>query len=314
MSRCLELAAHGLGYASPNPLVGCVIVHEGRIIGEGFHTQSGSHHAEVEALNSCKEKHLLKDATLYVNLEPCAHQGKTPACAPQVVEAGIRSVVIANRDPFPKVDGKGMEILKAAGIDLRVGVLADEGRWLNRRFFTAMEKNRPYIILKWAKTRDGFIDRDRGSTKGVNWITHPNTQLLTHRWRAEEDAILVGTQTILNDDPELTVRAAEGRQPMRLVLGRRPIPQGSRVLNDLATTRLLQEIELDEMVAHGIHSLIVEGGRKTHESFIKLGAWDEARILTGDVEFGSGLKAPDTPGRLVEKRAVGSDMLEIRRP
>lgn len=313
MTRCLELAAHGLGYASPNPLVGSVIVHEGRIIGEGFHTQYGGHHAEVEALNSCQQKELLPHSTLYVNLEPCAHQGKTPACAPQVVEAGIPRVVIANRDPFHKVDGRGIQILKDAGVDVLAGVMAEEARWLNRRFFTALEQNRPYIILKWAKTQDGFIDRDRGSARGINWITHPNTQLLTHRWRAEEDAILVGTQTILNDDPELTVRATEGRQPIRLVLGRRPIPNGSKVLNDLATTRLLQEIELDQLVEHGIHSLIVEGGRQTHESFIKLGAWDEARIMTGEVEFGSGLPAPSSPGRLIERRAFGVDTLEIRR-
>jgi diaminohydroxyphosphoribosylaminopyrimidine deaminase/5-amino-6-(5-phosphoribosylamino)uracil reductase len=220
MQRCLDLAALGMGKVSPNPMVGAVIVHEGKIIGEGYHQQYGQTHAEVNAVNDVLAKfknaeELLKQATIYVSLEPCAHYGKTPPCADLIIKHHIPKVIAGCRDPFDQVDGKGIEKLKDAGIEVEVGVLEDECKWLNRRFFTRVQQHRPYIILKWAQTTDGFFAPDDNTQ---HWITGLESRKLVHQWRGEEDAILVGKNTVIADKPQLNVRYGEGRSPKRIVL------------------------------------------------------------------------------------------------
>ena len=336
MQRSFQLAAQGLGPAAPNPLVGCVIVHQDRIIGEGYHTRAGQAHAEVEALRSVTEPRLLAESTMYVNLEPCAHQGRTPACAPQVVQAGIPTVVIANRDPFDQVDGKGIAILKAAGIEVVTGVLEKEGQWLNRRFFTQVTKGRPYVILKWAQSPDGFMAPEDDPTGAVHWITAPETQAITHRWRAEESAILVGAGTVLKDNPALTVRAAAGEHPLRVVLDdqlQTPVdaevykPTGDHLLvhapglsasdrNGWALERSKDFLShlLTALHHKGVQSLIVEGGRNVLNTFIEAGLWDEARIWTGARALHGGTPAPTLHSREISQTVYGVDTLSVRLP
>jgi diaminohydroxyphosphoribosylaminopyrimidine deaminase/5-amino-6-(5-phosphoribosylamino)uracil reductase len=223
MQRCLELAALGMGRVSPNPMVGAVIVHEDSIIGEGYHQQYGQAHAEVNAINQVIEKHsnyadLLKNAAIYVSLEPCAHYGKTPPCADLIIKHQIPTVIVGCRDPFEQVDGKGIEKLRGAGIKVITGVLEEECKWLNRRFFTRVQKHRPYIILKWAQTADGFFAPDDNSQL---WITGTESRKLVHQWRGEEDAVLVGKNTVAIDNPQLNVRYGKGRSPKRVVIDRR---------------------------------------------------------------------------------------------
>ena len=283
MRRCLQLAANGIQGARPNPMVGAVIVLPeenggGRILGEGYHVRCGEAHAEVNAFASVKsaDEALLKDATLYVSLEPCSHYGKTPPCADLVVRKGVRRVVVGTVDPFAEVQGRGIRKLQDAGIDVTVGVLEEECRWLNRRFFTYHSKHRPYFILKWAQTANGFID-DHGHALP---ISNEQTLMLSHQLRAEEDAILVGHTTNMREHPQLTVRHWYGPDPKRVVLTRqRPLPQ-----------------LVDDLYQHGIQSLIVEGGRQTHESFIAAGLWDEIRVETNlALTVGDGTRAPQLP-------------------
>lgn len=334
MRRCFELAAKGLGNAAPNPLVGSVIVAQNRIIGEGYHRAYGQSHAEVEAVRSCIDKTLLSEATLYVNLEPCAHQGKTPACAPMVVEMGIRKVVIANRDPFHQVDGKGIQILKAAGIEVTTGILEQEGAWLNRRFFQHTQKQLPWVILKWAQSADGFMAPADDPQGNVHWITRPETQALTHSWRAKEQAILVGAGTVLADNPSLDVRAVAGNNPLRVVLDHRSeVPKDARVFTLDANylhvahshsphanhvfierdSNYLQSV-LKELADRGIQSVIVEGGATVLQHFIAAGLWNEARILTGATNLGAGLAAPKLIGREIAHQNWGADTLSVRLP
>lgn len=336
MQRCFQLAAQGLGPAAPNPLVGCVIVHQDRIIGEGYHTRAGQAHAEVEALRSVTEPHLLAESTIYVNLEPCAHQGRTPACAPQVVQSGIPKVVIANRDPFDQVDGKGIAILKAAGIEVVTGVLEDEGRWLNRRFFTQVTKQRPYILLKWAQSPDGFMAPEDDPAGTVHWITAPETQSITHRWRAEASAILVGAGTVLKDNPSLTTRAAAGAHPLRVVLDdQAQTPADAAVYTSPGDHLLVHapgvsvgnrnglELErsadflpqlLTALHQKGVQSVLVEGGRHVLSAFIEAGLWDEARIWTGARALHGGTPAPALQSREISQALYGVDSLSVRLP
>jgi diaminohydroxyphosphoribosylaminopyrimidine deaminase/5-amino-6-(5-phosphoribosylamino)uracil reductase len=277
MRRCLQLAANGIHGARPNPMVGAVIVANDRIIGEGYHVRCGEGHAEVNAFASVnpEDETLLKDATIYVSLEPCAHYGKTPPCAELIVRKGVKRVVVGCIDPFAKVQGRGVEMIRQAGIEVTVGVLEEDCRWLNRRFFTYHSKHRPYIILKWAQTANGFID-DHG--KALQ-ISNEQTQMLSHQLRAEEDAILVGHTTDVREHPQLTVRHWYGPNPKRVVLTHhRPIPQ-----------------LMDDLYQHGIQSLIVEGGCQTHESFIKAGLWDEIRVETSPITVSDGTRAPQLP-------------------
>ena len=221
MMRCLELAEHGRQTVAPNPMVGSVIVHDGKIIGEGFHRKYGGPHAEVNAINSVENQKLLKHSTLYVNLEPCAHHGKTPPCSDLIIAKQIPKVVIGSKDIFAKVAGKGIEKMKNAGIDIKVGVLEKESLELNKRFFIFHEQKRPYIILKWAETIDGYIDIDRKKeNNGISWITHPYLRIPVHKWRSEEAGIIIGTNTALNDNPKLNTRLWYGKNPVRFVLDR----------------------------------------------------------------------------------------------
>lgn len=292
--RCLQLAAAGLGYTSPNPLVGSVIVHEGKIIGEGYHHEYGGPHAEINAINSVNDKNLLKKSVLYVNLEPCSHFGKTPPCADAIIRHGIPKVVIGSVDCNNVVNGTGIAKLRNAGVEVVVDVCKQECEDLNRRFFTFHRKRRPYIILKWAQTEDGFMDIDREYDKNMsNWITNRALKVLTHKWRGEEDAILVGFNTMNNDRPQLTTREYAGKNPGRFVMQR-----GSETLSGNDYTPLSDNVHeaVGQLFALNVQSVIVEGGRKTLDKFIDCGLWDEARILMGDIRWGRGLEAPKMPG------------------
>ena len=280
MQRCIQLAANGIQGARPNPMVGSVIVAKNRIIGEGYHVRCGEGHAEVNAFASVRpeDEALLKDATIYVSLEPCSHYGKTPPCADLIIKKGVKRVVVGCIDPFAEVQGRGIKKLKDAGIDVTVGVLEEECQWLNRRFFTYHREHRPYIILKWAQTANGYIDNGGKALQ----ISNEQTQMLSHQLRAEEDAILVGHTTDIREHPQLTVRHWHGPNPKRIVLTHdRPIAQ-----------------LMEDLYQHGIQSLIVEGGCQTHESFIEAGLWDEIRVETAPITVTDGTPAPKLPAEV----------------
>lgn len=293
MRRCITLARHGEIGAAPNPMVGAVIVHEGRIIGEGFHACCGRAHAEVMAVNSVRpqHRHLLAESTIYVSLEPCAHYGRTPPCAELIVRSGIRRVVVGCTDPFAKVSGRGIEILKNAGIDVVVGVLEKECQALNRRFITAQTHARPYITLKWAVSADGFIGGWHEDSPAPVALSTPHTLLRVHHLRATHQAILVGHGTLLSDHPTLNVRHWHGPHPLRIVLGsvaEGELPAGFEAFADIDTM-------LVALHRRGIRSLLVEGGAQTLQSFIDRGLWDEAWEERSDKELGSGIPVPKMP-------------------
>lgn len=337
MQRCLTLATCGSGRVSPNPLVGCVIVCDEKIIGEGFHRSYGGPHAEVHAVASVRDERLLEKATLYVNLEPCAHYGKTPPCAELIVRKRIPRVVIANTDPFPQVAGRGIALLREAGVEVKQGVLEAQGRRLNARFFTSIENKRPYIILKWAQSIDGFIDIERRASSPAKpyWITDEFARVRVHKWRTVEDAIMVGTNTVLKDNPSLTARDWAGRNPLRVVIDRSlRIPASAAVFDNQAPTLLLTaetpvsgrgDVERIDFSAAGflpavlralhsrnVQSVIVEGGAQLLNTFIQAGIWDEARIFTGYSPFFRGVKAPAMPsGQLTAQVQEGNNVLQI---
>lgn len=341
MRRCLELAAKGMGNVSPNPMVGCVIVQEGKIIGEGYHQQFGEAHAEVNAINDVFAKFgdeassLLKNATAYVNLEPCAHFGKTPPCADLLVKHQLKKVVIGNTDPFSGVNGKGIEKLKDAGIAVVTGVLADGCSFLNRRFFTRIEQQRPFIILKWAQTADGYFAPTDTTQK---WISGTEAKQLTHQWRSEEDAIVVGKQTALIDNPQLTARNVKGKNPIRIVIDRNlEIPETHHIYNKEAKTIIFNELKTDvinnihfvqmediqyylaqkivfQLYLMDIQSVIIEGGAQILNQFITANLWDEARVFTAKTEWNDGIKAPSLKGNIVETLQIGTDELKIYSP
>lgn len=324
MSRALELATRGRSSVSPNPLVGCVIVHgdgpNARIIGEGWHQRYGEAHAERNAILSIKpaDNHLLPDSTAFVTLEPCSHFGKQPPCADLLIEKGVGRVAVCNLDPNPLVAGEGLQKLRNAGITAETGILAEQGRWLNRRFFTFMEEHRPYVILKWAETVDQFIS---GPDKQPIAITRPMAQRLNHRWRTEEDAILVGTTTALTDNPRLNARLWPGRNPIRIVLDRQQKLPDSLNLFDgsQSTIRFTDDVLrpftlprlLTDLHQRGIQSLIVEGGAATLQGFIDAGLWDEARIFRSPKRLGNGTRSPVISGQLLDKQTIGTDELRI---
>jgi len=295
MHRALQLASLGLGIVQPNPLVGAVIIHNEQIIGEGFHRKYGGPHAEVNAINAVENQELLKESTLYVNLEPCSHYGKTPPCVSLIIEKKIQKVVVGIRDPNEKVNGKGIRALQEAGIEVIENVLQDECLHLNRRFITFHTKKRPYIILKWAQTKNGFMDilRTDAARNTPYWITNESLRVWTHKLRNEEQAILIGYNTLKNDSPQLTNRLYGTNQPLRLVLcdERKPeIIDGSF----LFLTGNINEI-LNQLYEQNIQSLIVEGGKKTLQKFLEADVWDEVFILAGNVEWECGIKAPEMP-------------------
>ena len=318
MQRCLELAGNGLGYVAPNPMVGAVVVHKGEVIGEGYHRQFGQAHAEVNAIQSVKDKSLLQGSTLYVNLEPCVHTGKTPPCTDLILANAIPNVVIGTPDPNPLVQGKGIEKLIKNGVQVTTGILDDACRNLNKRFFTFHTQKRPYIILKWAQTKDGFIDikRKPGESIGVNWITSPLSRNIVHKWRSEEQGIMAGTRTVIMDNPHLNVRNWEGHNPIRIVLDRSlGIPGNYYVLDNNQPTLIFNEkksekqgntefIKMDfsdrdltplfrELYKRNFLSVFVEGGKELHEYLIENNLWDEARVFIGNKFFNDGIKAPE---------------------
>jgi len=334
MSQCLALALKGRGYTAPNPMVGAVLVYNDVVIGEGWHHAYGKDHAEVNCLKSVvkAEKELIPQSIMYVNLEPCAHHGNTPPCAERLVQEGIKEVVIANTDPFEKVSGRGIEILRQGGVQVTTGVLEREGLWLNRRFFNFHTRKRPYIILKWAQTKDGFF---APLTRTRFQITGDYSQLLVHKWRTEEAAIMVGTNTALSDNPQLNARLVKGRQPLRIVLDRKlQLPDTYHVFDGSSPTWIINERQeqrkgnlsyaqlkfdetlldqlMDRLYASGILSVIVEGGAGLLHSFISRSLWDEARVFTGNVSIGEGIASPElTHSTLAFKTFVERDTLDI---
>lgn len=334
MQLAIDLAKKGGRNAAPNPMVGSVIVYNNEIIGKGYHQKCGEAHAEVNAVNSVLDKTLLPHSTIYVSLEPCAHFGKTPPCADLIIASKFKRCVIACTDPFSEVSGKGNARIQAAGIETTVGVLEQEALELNKRFFTFHQKKRPYVILKWAQTQDGFIDINRDNNqKGQFWITQPETKKLVHQWRSEEQAILVGWKTIANDDASLTVREVEGKNPTRFVIDPQlSIPKSAQLFKDDVPTviytlkeatdfpghvevKRLSEITvsniLDDLYARNILSVFVEGGAFTLKEFIATSLWDEARILTGEAELEQGVQAPNITGKVVQQDKLGKDQISI---
>ncbi len=306
MSRCLQLAQCGSKGAPPNPMVGAVVVCDGRIIGEGYHRKCGEAHAEVNAIASVKDPELLRRSTIYVSLEPCAHYGKTPPCAQLIIDKQIPRVVVGCRDPFARVDGRGITMLQEAGIDVTVGVLEDECRWLNRRFITYHTLHRPYITLKWAQSSDGFIDRIRTSADEppVRFST-PATQAFVHKLRAENDAILVGHRTMELDRPGLDVRCWRGSNPQRVVLG-----NWEATSADILVYATLDEAMRD-LGDRQVQSLLVEGGARTLNSFIESGLWDEVRIETAPFALGTGIPAPKIDGKPWKKQCIDGRIIDL---
>ncbi|MBT4882292.1 MAG: bifunctional diaminohydroxyphosphoribosylaminopyrimidine deaminase/5-amino-6-(5-phosphoribosylamino)uracil reductase RibD [Flavobacteriales bacterium] len=331
MKKCLDLASKGLRDVSPNPMVGSVIVYEGEIIGEGYHEKYGSHHAEVNAIASVKDKSLLTKSTLYVNLEPCAHFGKTPPCSNLIIEHKIPKVVIGCVDTFSEVAGKGIAKMEEAGTEVIIGVLKKESRELNKRFFTFHEQKRPYIFLKWAESKDGFI-APKNQTEPF-WMTSSGSKKLVHQWRAEEDAILVGRITTEKDNPSLTVREVEGKNPTRIVIDKDlKLDTSLNLFNSEAETLIFNSIKsekintnqfvkidfnnliesvLQELYKLSIQSVIIEGGSKTLQSFIDSNLWDEARIFTANKTLAEGVITPNINGEIIEELVIGTDNLEI---
>jgi diaminohydroxyphosphoribosylaminopyrimidine deaminase/5-amino-6-(5-phosphoribosylamino)uracil reductase len=330
MQRAFDLATLGAGKVSPNPLVGCVVVHENKIIGEGWHQQFGEAHAEVNAINSVADKSLIKESTIYVSLEPCSHFGKTPPCADLIIRMQAKRVVIANIDTNPLVGGKGIKKLQGANIDVKTGVLEIRGRELNKRFFTSVEKQRPWIILKWAQTADGFIAQKNFDSK---WISSEVSRKLVHKWRSEEDAILVGTNTARYDNPKLNVRLWNGRDPIRIVIDKKLALDKSLHLFDQSQPTICYNLEINEsqpnleyvkldsnsflselirdLHLRKIQSVIVEGGAATLQGFIDLKLWDEARIFNSPSSFQTGIKAPIIDGKVVKQETLEKDVLRF---
>lgn len=338
MKRCLELAEMGNGKVSPNPLVGCVIVSGGKIIGEGYHQQFGQAHAEVNAVHAVLDNYgeaaaaLLKSATVYVSLEPCAHFGKTPPCADLLVRHGVKKVVICNRDPFPDVDGKGIDKLQYAGIKVVSGVLEQEGLYLNRRFFTRIAQQRPYIILKWARTANGFF-APKNSVQ--QWISGPLAKKLVHKWRTEEDAVLIGKQTAIADNPQLSAREWPGRNPVRIVIDRNlQSTTDLHVYDNTVKTLIFNEqktdvngnthfVEMEDMqyylpqkIAYqlylmDIQSVIIEGGANILNQFISSGLWDEARVFHSSARWDTGILSPQINGKIKSSESIDQDQLTI---
>jgi diaminohydroxyphosphoribosylaminopyrimidine deaminase/5-amino-6-(5-phosphoribosylamino)uracil reductase len=317
MNKCIALAKQGLGNTYPNPMVGSLVVFNGQVIGSGWHHKSGEAHAEVHAIRSVSDQSLLADSTLYVNLEPCSHHGKTPPCTDLIIQSGIRHVVIGMQDPFEKVNGRGIQKLRHAGLRVDVGIEVDACRELNKRFVTTVEKQRPYIILKWAETADGFIAPKTKTRNEPVWISNMLSRTLAHQWRAEEQSILIGKQTALDDNPALTTRLHNGLSPIRLLIDpKEELDRKAKLFNpdqkvivftankgrtedhieyvaiDFLTNGL-QQI-LSTLFQKGIQSMMVEGGSITLQHFIDSGLWDETRVITGQEKFGSGITTPNT--------------------
>lgn len=343
LKRCLQIAANGKQTCSPNPMVGAVIVHKGRIIGEGWHRKAGEPHAEPNAVRSVTECELLCESTLYVSLEPCSHYGKTPPCVELIIQWGIPRVVIGTLDPFPLVAGRGVAKLREAGIEVVIGVEEEACRRLNQSYFHYLNTGRPRVILKWAQTADGYIDTNRilGDRNSALRISTPFTQLVTHKLRSECDAILVGTNTAMLDDPGLNVRSWCGKNPLRLVIDRQGIlPENAKLLDGKVDTIVFSGVKsgqkgnttwvlldfnqnvLPQMMAElqrrKIQSLLVEGGAFLHESFLQVDLWDEIQVETSSQHIGAGVQAPNIENLIsksgsIQKYDIGPKYREIHK-
>ena len=331
MKRCIEIAKKGLGNVSPNPMVGCVIVHNNKIISEGYHKKYGENHAEVNAINKVKNKEILKNSTLYVNLEPCSHHGKTPPCCDLIIKHQIPNVIIGTIDPFIKVRGSGIAKMRNKGINVEINLLEEENNLLNKRFFTYHRKERPYILLKWAQSKDGFIAPKK--QVGKFWMTSKESKELVHKWRSQEDGILVGRITAEKDNPQLTNRLFVGKNPIRLIIDKNlSIEKTFNVFNNDSKTIIFNNIidnlegsnhfikinfdnMLNEILAvlysKNIQSIIVEGGTKTLQSFINNNLWDEARIFKTNHNMNDGLKSPLINGKIISTSFINNDTLNI---
>lgn len=327
MYRCLQLASCGRGYTTPNPMVGAVVVYKGRIIGEGYHRKSGEAHAEVNAINSVKDKSLLRESTLYVSLEPCSHYGKTPPCAQLIIDSKIPRVVIGSLDPFPKVSGRGVKMLQNANVEVAVGLLKEECDELNKEFVTAYTKNRPYVYLKWAQSGDGYMDKKRTSSEEKPAvISNDFTKIQVHKLRAEVDAIMIGTNTAVLDNPTLTTRLWSGKNPVRVILDRElRIPMDSNIYDGQVQTYIVTEKESSQdrfknvefiridfnshfletlmrvLRERDILSIMIEGGAQFLQHIIDKKMWDEAIVEVGSVELNEGIKAPIVKGVLLDE-------------
>ena len=323
MQRALQIAKYGLGTTRPNPMVGAVIVCNNKIIGEGFTSSYGGNHAEVNAINSVKDQTLLEKSTIYVTLEPCSHYGKTPPCSHLIIEKGIKNIVIGCVDDNPQVAGKGIQKLLAANCNVTIGILEDNCKAHHKRFFTFHNKKRPYIILKWAQSKDGFLSPETKNEQKPVWITNPYSRTLVHKWRAEEQAILVGTNTVTQDNPSLTVRNYSGKNPIRVVLDRKlKLDKNLAVFNSEAETLVISKDNCDFLkplaqqicsILHSknINSIIIEGGLQTLQTFIDQNLWDEARIFKGKALFKNGTKTPQLNSNLLNSESILDDVLEI---
>ncbi|AUP77843.1 bifunctional diaminohydroxyphosphoribosylaminopyrimidine deaminase/5-amino-6-(5-phosphoribosylamino)uracil reductase RibD [Flavivirga eckloniae] len=323
IKRCIEIAKNGLGTTRPNPMVGSVIVYKDKIISEGYTSPYGGNHAEVNAINAVTNKALLKEATIYVTLEPCSHYGKTPPCSDLIIKHKIPNVVIGCIDDNAMVAGKGIKKLQEAGCNVTVGVLETECKAHHKRFFTFHNKKRPYIILKWAETSDGFIAPKSKDEQKPVWISSTTSRQLVHKWRSEEQAILVGTNTVLQDNPSLTVRDWKGNHPIRIVLDKDlKLPVTYSVFNEEAKTITISENTIDyhkpvaqqicdALYKEDINSIIIEGGQKTIQTFIDENLWDEARIFIGQAKFNEGVNAPKFVGKLVSEEKIMTDTLKF---
>lgn len=332
MQRCLSLAEKALGNTHPNPLVGAVVVYQNKIIGEGWHKKAGEAHAEVNAINKVKQTSLLPKSTLYINLEPCSHFGKTPPCADLIIKSGIKKVVIASRDPNPQVAGKGIERLKNSGIEVIEDILKEEAEFLNIRFYTYHQKKRPYIILKWAQTEDGFIAPLKKDKQQPFWISNALARQKVHQWRSQETSILVGVQTVIDDNPKLNTREWPGNNPLRLILDpSNRILKNATVLKDLLPTIVLNQqnqnsisrthkeyfslesFELKKIMEfcyqRKILSILVEGGQKTLNYFIESTLWDEARVITAPNKLNKGVKAPFFNIDYIKEESIGDNLI-----
>lgn len=339
IKRCIELARNGFGTTYPNPMVGSVIVYKDKVIGEGWHKKAGEPHAEVNAIRSVKDKSLLKKATIYVSLEPCSHFGKTPPCCDLIIEHKIPNVVVGTVDPNEKVAGRGIKKIIESGSNVIVGILEEECNELNNRFFTFHQKKRPYIILKWAESLDGFLapKKENDQDRKPVWITNTYSRQLVHNWRSKEQAILVGTQTVIDDNPKLNVRDWSGNNPVRVVLDQNSrIPENSAVFDDNVKTIVFTKSEivnekenttfevidfnqniipqiLEVLYQNEIQSVIIEGGLQTLQTFINQNIWDEARIFKGNISFEKGTKAPILSGKILSKiNIAGDELIQIR--
>ncbi|UOB17690.1 bifunctional diaminohydroxyphosphoribosylaminopyrimidine deaminase/5-amino-6-(5-phosphoribosylamino)uracil reductase RibD [Abyssalbus ytuae] len=334
--RCIQLAKNALGTSFPNPRVGCVIVHNGKIIAEGYTSAYGDNHAEVNAINAVKDKSVLQNSTLYVTLEPCSHYGKTPPCSDLIVKHKIPNVVIGTLDINDKVSGRGVKKLKESGCNVIVGILEYECKEHHKHFLIYQREKRPYVILKWAQSKDGYISPSDKKEKKPVWITNQYSRLMTHKWRSEEQAILVGTTTVFDDNPKLNTRDWHGKSPVRIIIDRKlKIPKDSAVFNNSAKTIVIcdhnenknirnhiaiERIDFTKNIAHQIckvifkhelMSVIIEGGTKTLQTFIDENLWDEARVFKGNTVLNNGTKAPVISGKVFNTFSILSDTLTI---